>query len=53
MSTPYICFHRERKILCGYPLLSVAMHIVLSGDRSIENATLSYANCDLATYGKS
>ena len=27
MSTHNICFHREiRKILCGYPLLSVAMH---------------------------
>ena len=26
MSTHNICFHREiRKILCGYPLLSVAM----------------------------
>ena len=26
MSTNNICFHREiRKILCGYPLLSVAM----------------------------
>ena len=27
MSTHNICFHREiRKILCGYPLLSVAMN---------------------------
>ena len=27
MSTHNICFRREiRKILCGYPLLSVAMH---------------------------
>ena len=28
MSTHNICFRQEiRKILCGYPLLSVAMHI--------------------------
>ena len=27
MSTHNVCFHGEiRKILCGYPLLSVAMH---------------------------
>ena len=30
MSTHNICFHREiRKILCGYPLLSVAMEIAV------------------------
>ena len=30
MSTHNICFHREiRKILCGYPLLSVAMNAAL------------------------
>ena len=30
MSTYNICFYREiRKILCEYPLLSVAMHIYL------------------------
>ena len=29
MSTHNICFRREiRKILCGYPLLSVAMQVV-------------------------
>ena len=29
MSTHNICFHGElRKILCGYPLLSVAMHFM-------------------------
>ena len=28
MSTHNICFRREiRKTLCGYPLLSVAMHL--------------------------
>ena len=28
MNTHNICFHGEiRKILCGYPLLSVAMHL--------------------------
>ena len=31
MSTHNICFHGEiRKILCGYPLLSVAMNVWLS-----------------------
>ena len=31
MSTHNICFHGEiRKILCGYPLLSVAMCVKLS-----------------------
>ena len=31
MSTHNICFRREiRKILCGYPLLSVAMILVVN-----------------------
>ena len=30
MSTHNICFRREiRKILCGYPLLSVAVHCII------------------------
>ena len=34
MSTHNICFRREiRKILCGYPLLSVAMSKVASGNK--------------------
>ena len=34
MSTHNICFHREiRKILCGDPLLSVAMYKELVGSR--------------------
>ena len=33
MSTHNICFRREiRKILCGYPLLSVAMHSTIFSD---------------------
>ena len=39
MSTRNICFRREiRKILCGYPLLSVAMpqNPVLDHGRSVE-----------------
>ena len=37
MSTHNTCFRGEiRKILCGYPLLSVAMHLyVFYGDRDI------------------
>ena len=34
MSTHNICFRREiRKILCGYPLLSVAMFLVVSSEK--------------------
>ena len=42
MSTHNICFYREtRKILCGYPLLSVAMDcgylLSTTSDASYEN----------------
>ena len=34
MSTHNICFRREiRKILCGYPLLSVAMILEIKGKK--------------------
>ena len=37
MSTHNICFHGEiRKILCGYPLLSVAVYGVGFGSRGIK-----------------
>ena len=40
MSTHKICFHREiRKILCGYPLLSVAMVFTISIQTNSKNAS--------------
>ena len=34
MSTHNICFRGEiRKILCGYPILSVALHDIISTDK--------------------
>ena len=41
MSTHNICFHGEiRKILCGYSLLSVAMHLLASTD-GVQHASCS------------
>ena len=40
MSTHNICFHGEiRKIICGYPLLSVAMYLYYSGRYIRANGT--------------
>ena len=37
MSTHNVCFHGEiRKILCGYPLLSVAMNLNVKCGYSLE-----------------
>ena len=42
MSTHNICFRREiRKILYGYPLLSVNMKIIVFDERNITNISLA------------
>ena len=41
MSTHNICFRREiRKIICGYPLLSVAMYVFFLFLRCLSKALL-------------
>ena len=41
MSTHNICFHREiRKILCGYPLLSLAMFRGLVKEEYLDNSVI-------------
>ena len=46
MSTHNICFHGEiRKILCGYPLLSVAMAQSDQGLHCLLTESLDTAEC--------
>ena len=44
MSTHNICFRGEiRKILCGYPLLSVAMNATCEGNTIVQGMCICYA----------
>ena len=57
MSTHNICFRREiRKILCGYPLLSVAMNyyygIFVSTVSELTNQNLKFLDLNLKVLSK-
>ena len=46
MSTYNICFRREiRKIICGYPLLSVAMYIVIIMSHILHSVVYLCVHC--------